>query len=183
MGTVALAAVLACTLIFWFVRIRSCYRRRPTIEPDATLIILGGAIRGGQPCLTLARRLDVAIRYAHSHPSATLVPTGGPVPEKPYTEADVMARYLREHGVAAERILPETRALNTRQNIANACALLDGRNIHTQRCVVSSDYHLWRALRVARAVGVELTPIPAPTPWAGRPQQWCREALTIISGR
>ena len=95
----------------------------------------------------------------------------------------IMACYLHELGVDDASIVRERRARNTHETIALSCELLDKLGFDGQRCVVSSDYHLWRALRDARKLGFELTPVAAPTPRASIPQQWCREALTIMSGR
>ena len=180
------AAPLAASLalfVVWFCRLRSAYHSRPQVSDDATLIVLGGAIKRGRPCETLARRLDVATRLWRESPARMIVCTGGPTPDLRTTEADEMARYLREQGVAPSHVMLERKARNTRENILNSCELLEQRGITEQRCVVSSDYHLWRALRDARSVDADLTPVAAPTPMASIPQQWCREVITILAGR
>ena len=182
---IAIAALLAL-FSWWFVRLRRTYHRKPTLDADAAIIVLGGAIKRGRPCETLARRLDVATSLWHESPKRTIIVTGGPTPDHRTTEADEMARYLWEEGVTLSSIVLERCARNTHENIALSCALLDELEADghpRQRCVISSDYHLWRAVRDARALGVELTPIPAPTPPASVPQQWCREVMTILSGR
>lgn len=176
-------ALLGLVVAFWFVRIRSAYRRRTSVAPDAALIVLGGAIRRGRPCTTLALRLDIAARLWEQAPRRTIVVTGGPAPGQGMSEAEAMARYLQERGVSPHAIILEPQALNTRENITLSCHLLDARGFAGQRCVVSSDYHLWRAKRDARRLGVPLTAVAAPTPWAGRLQQWCREVLTIMANR
>ena len=181
-AAIPLAMTLALFIV-WFSRLRSAYHARPQISDDATLIVLGGAIKHGRPCETLARRLDVTARLWHESPGRLIVCTGGPTPDLRTTEADEMARYLREQGVAASQAILERKARNTRENILNSCELLEQRGIAGQLCVVSSDYHLWRALRDARTVGIALTPVAAPTPTASIPQQWCREVLTILAGR
>lgn len=181
----AVAALLAL-FVWWFVRLRRTYHHRPALDANASIIVLGGAIKRGRPCETLVRRLDVAASLWHESPGRTIVVTGGPTPDHRTTEADEMARYLWKEGVALSSIVLERSARNTHENITLSCALLD--ELETggptrQRCVISSDYHLWRAVRDARALGCELTPIPAPTPLASVPQQWCREVMTILSGR
>jgi uncharacterized SAM-binding protein YcdF (DUF218 family) len=112
-----------------------------------------------------------------------VVVTGGTTPDGSTTEAREMARYLRERGVRQACVLLEPTARNTRENIARSTELLDERGFSDQRCVVSSDYHLYRALRETRRLGQELTPIAAPTPPKSAVQQWYREALTIWFGR
>lgn len=182
---VALFALLVLAVVFclWFCRIRLTYRTHPNISPDACIIVLGGAVKNGQPHRTLAQRLDTAALYWREQPSRTIVVSGGPTPDQSTTEADVMGSYLQRSGVAAERIMLERQARNTYENILLSLELLDKAGIQGQRCVVSSDYHLYRALRDARKLGVSLTPIAAPTPPASIPQQWCREVITILAGR
>lgn len=181
-GLVALAGV-AAVFALWLIRLRRAYQTNPPVSDTAYIIVLGGAIKNGRPCQTLARRLDIAARYWRERPTRTLVVSGGPTPDHATTEADVMARYLREQGVDPARIVLERQARNTHENIALSCKLLDEAGSTDQRCVVSSDYHLYRALRDARAIGVSLTPIAAPTPPTSAAQQWCREVLTVLFSR
>ena len=177
LGALLVALLATC------VRMRAAYRAHPKVSPAAALIVLGGAIKHGRPCQTLALRLDTALSYWQEAPSRQIVVTGGPTPDGSTTEAREMARYLREQGVAPSHVMLERKARNTRENILNSCELLEQRGITGQRCVVSSDYHLWRALRDARSVDADLTPVAAPTPMASIPQQWCREVITILAGR
>ncbi|MBQ1841059.1 MAG: YdcF family protein, partial [Atopobiaceae bacterium] len=180
--SVPLGALLVA-LLATCVRIRAAYRAHPKVSPTAALIVLGGAIKHGRPCQTLALRLDTALSYWQEEPSRMVVVTGGTTPDGSTTEAHEMARYLRERGVRQACVLLEPTARNTRENIARSTELLDERGFSDQRCVVSSDYHLYRALRETRRLGQELTPIAAPTPPKSAVQQWCREALTIWFGR
>lgn len=182
----ALSAPLCLLLVALgttFALLRASYRAHPEVSPTAALIVLGGAIKHGRPCQTLALRLDAAASLWQAEPTRTIVVTGGPTPDGRTTEAREMARYLQEHGVMRKRILLEPTARNTRENIARSSELLDDRGFCGQRCVVSSDYHLYRALRETRRLGRSLTPVAAPTPPASAPQQWCREALTVWFGR
>ncbi len=186
-GIVALCLVpliaLLALFVFWFIRLRRVYSAHPQISPTAALIVLGGAIKRGRPCETLSRRLDTAERLWQQQNSLTIVVSGGPTPDNRTTEAREMARYLQQRGVKSTSLILEGHARNTRENIMLSTELLNEHGHRGQRCVVSSNYHLWRALRDAGALGATLTPIAAPTPFASILQQWCREVLTIIAGR
>lgn len=175
--------ILLVALLATCARLRATYRAHPEVSPTAALIVLGGAIRHGRPCHTLALRLDTAISLWREEPSRTIVVTGGPTPDGSTTEAHEMARYLREHGVGQTSVLLEPTARNTRENIERSTELLDERGFSGQRCVVSSDYHLYRAQRETSRLGQGLTPIAAPTPRTSVAQQWCREILTVWFGR
>lgn len=185
---VGMGVVLVCVgvlvdvvLCACFVRMRCAYAARADVADDAAIIVLGGMVRDGKPKETLALRLDKAACVLHDHPQARLVLSGGRTRGQGQTEADAMAAYLVEKGVGESRVLLERDAQNTRENLERSEALLRERGIGTQRCVLSSDYHLYRALHLGNQLGMSLTPIAAPTPLRGRLQQWSREALTILA--
>lgn len=185
---ICLVAIATIALLFipfaWtLLRMASSCLRRPEISPDAALIVLGGAVRNERPSPTLCLRLDTAVRTWRQGTQRTIVVTGGPVPNGTTTEADVMATYLQSHGVDAAHILREPTARNTQENIERSLGLLEDHGHTGQRCIVSSNYHLWRALRDARQMGYELVAVAAPCPLPSIPQQWSREALTILAGR
>jgi uncharacterized SAM-binding protein YcdF (DUF218 family) len=164
-----------------FIRMRATYAHSPVIQNDAIVIVLGGALKHGKPCKTLALRLGTAARVWQDHPSATFVLTGGVPAGETLSEADAMARYMIELGVSQRNLLLETRARNTKQNLSLSLELIQSERRSGQLCVLSSNYHLYRAVRTGKSLGVDLVPIPAPTPRGSMLQQWCREALTIMA--
>lgn len=188
LAVAALALGIACAAVFGYVfaRMRAAYANAPAPGEKSVLIVLGAAVRDGRPCQTLARRLDVAASLLLGHPGRVAVLSGGVSATRPGepTEAEAMSRYLQDRGVPTTQLLLEPRAANTRQNVSFSLeALRDAGLAGRQLCVVSNDYHLWRALRCAQRQGVTLVPVAARTPRASAPQQWCREALTILAGR
>lgn len=182
-GSIALWAILSISVIVLIAYmagiclLRSAYADAPKPEQDAVIFVLGGSIQGGRPSITLARRLDRAAEILSTSHDCTLVLTGGPVPDDTRCEADYMADYLLEKGIRPESLILERRARNTAQNISYALALIDETDLTRQLCVITSDYHVRRALNEGRRCGVELVPIASQTPPVSRLQQWCREVL------
>ena len=173
---------LAVTALFagWFSRLRmACANPRP-VPNDAVLVVLGCGVSHGQPRPTLRLRLDTAAEAALAHPDAWLVLTGGPTPDGASTEAEIMARYLQERGIGRNRMLLERRARNTRENMAFSRELIASEGLEGPCLVVTSDFHVYRAIKQGRDVGLELAALPATTPSPGRLQQWSREVLTIL---
>ena len=86
-----------------------------------------------------------------------------------------MRDWLLERGVPADDVLAEMDSRNTRQNLENAAALLAP---ETSVTVVTSDYHLPRALAMARDTGLDADGVGSPC----RPEYWmknhCRELLS-----
>ena len=176
---------IAVAVLFagWFARLRkACAHPRP-VPDDAVLVVLGCGVSNGQPRPTLRLRLETALKAALAHPNATLVLTGGPAPDGVGTEADIMTSYLCERGVDESRMLPERRARNTRENMVYSRDLISSRGLDRPCLVVTSDYHVYRAVRKGREAGLELGALPATTPLPGRLQQWSREVLTILFAR
>ena len=180
MGGAALIAVTFCAM---FARMRATYSPAAPVADDAVVIVLGGAVRDGRPRPTLARRLNKAAAIAQQHPNVTLVLTGGPTRDGRTTEADIMARYLTQQGIRPEQMVLEPTAINTKQNLLNSLELIREQGLGGQLCVLSSDYHLYRAVRLGARLGVRLVPIASATSAQSRLQQWSREVLTILAGR
>jgi len=176
-----LVVSLGVTAFFcaWFVRLHGAYAHAPQVAEDAVIIVLGGAVRNGACCRTLVRRLVLAQDLWRKAPKRVFVLTGGPSLTGETTEAEAMAAWLRAHGVSESSLLLEPQARNTQQNLELSLQVLGGPPAQ-QLCVLTSDFHLYRALREGRRAGVELVPIPAPTPRASVAQQWSREVLTLL---
>lgn len=164
-----------------FVVLRGAYATAPGIRDGAAIIVLGCSVRGGVPGATLERRLQVALDAWRNHNDITIVATGGDASEDGVSEAEVMQVWLLARGVDSQRVIVEDQAANTEQNLAFSSRLLDQAGHTGQRCVVSSDYHLWRVMRIAREQGLTVVPLPARTPLAGRLVQWCREVLVDVN--
>ena len=60
------------------------------------------------------------------------------------------------HGVAGEDVVAETASFNTRENLEYARAIMEHRGLE-RALVVTSDYHVPRALALCRQVGIEAT--------------------------
>lgn len=91
--------------------------------------------------------------------SHILLSGGGPfVPHA--AEADVVRDFLVSSGVPASAITVETASISTRENAslsAPLAARLPGRKL-----LLTSDYHMFRALRVYRKAGIDCQPFPIP---------------------
>jgi uncharacterized SAM-binding protein YcdF (DUF218 family) len=155
------------------------------VPPVQAIVVLGGGIQNGQPRPALAARLDTAAALARLQPAALIAVCGGEVWGEAHTEAEVMARYLRQrHGVAAGRLVLEAESTSTALNLALARPLLLARGVQATAplALVTSDFHLPRALRIARRHGfTAMVPVAAPTPLATRYNARLREYFATLS--
>ncbi|HEY7625092.1 MAG TPA: YdcF family protein [Candidatus Limnocylindria bacterium] len=118
-------------------------------------VVLGGGVRDtGEPTDSTAARARAAAQLAHTRDDLAVIASGshgdGPAPGR--TEAAVMADLIADAGIARERIFLEERSRDTIGNAIEVAerylARIDPRPIY----LVTSPFHLERALVVFRHV-------------------------------
>ena len=129
------------------------------------VIVLGAAVHGTVPSLSLRERLDATNAYLTQHPDTICVVSGGQGSGEDITEADCMSQYLINKGIDPGRILLEDKATSTQENIRYSLDLIETiTGVRPQRAgIVSSEYHLYRAGRIAKSQSLEAVGIPATT--------------------
>ena len=123
------------------------------------LIVLGTTVNGTEPSPMLKQRLDAAVEYLNTYPSAKCIVTGGKGDEHNLSEAQCMFNYLTAAGIDGSRITMEDRATTTVENLQNVRAMLDTNEVD----ILSSDFHLYRAGLIAKEAEFIPTLIPAKT--------------------
>jgi len=163
-GQIALTALICLALVlFAAAEIPVVRASRGDPEADADyLIVLGAGVNGSVPSLSMVNRLNAARDYLNAHPDCVAVVSGGMGPGETVTEAEAMTRWLLAEGIAPERVIEEDRAASTLENLRFSLALIPDWQ-EKRIAVCSSEYHLCRAQRMGRALGVELSGVPART--------------------
>lgn len=140
---------------------------RPGVTYDAA-IVLGGMIdagvtrRSGEIELTAAAdRVTRALElYRQGRIRHVIVTAGNPgLQDDEPSEAEWLAALLERWGVPADRIVVESRSLNTRDNAVNTARVLAERQLLVN-VLVTSAAHMPRALGCFRAVGLEPDALP-----------------------
>jgi len=128
-------------------------RPHPATGGDDVVLVLGYPPReDGRPSFLQRWRTRIAVRSAP--PGALFVFSGAAVHgERP--EAEIMADLGEGLGIAADRIVRETHARSTRENIANALPWL--RAARTIR-IASNTHHALRARRYLHQAAPDLVP-------------------------
>ena len=95
----------------------------------------------------------------------TAVLSGGQGTDEPITEAECMYRELVNLGIDPQRLWMEEDATSTWENLNFSLDLIEEKTGERPQKlgVLSSEYHLYRASRFAKACGVEFVGIPAKT--------------------
>ncbi len=133
----------------WLTDWLTCAQLQPA-EPPHAVVVLGG---GGIPSTTTLVRLYYAAEYGRALTGTVFVvslPADIP-PER--ASVGRMRDELVMRGIPAERILMETRGLGTRDEALKTRELLGAEALHKPLVVVSSEFHLRRAVETFRRVG------------------------------
>jgi len=179
-------SVWIATVAGFFYSVDRDLRKPAAALPGADLIIVLGS--GTPRCTaspTLAARLDRGLELAVRWPSARVVVSGGQDFGLRCSEAEVMADYLKSHGLQAERIVLEDKSTSTEENLRFSARILAAQAISPDAPValVTSDFHIRRAQWIARKAGFSaVSGVAAPTPLYLRYNAWLREYFAIISG-
>ncbi len=138
---------------------RCCYK---------AIVVLGGGIQPAMPPYLpfpslnpSSDRIWLAARLFHDELAPQIVVSGGyfraAVGEPATTEADAMRVFLMALGVPAEAIVTEGKSLNTIENVRFVRNIVNDEPI----ALVTSAYHMPRALRLARAAGLNAAAFPS----------------------
>ncbi|ENI8832062.1 YdcF family protein [Listeria monocytogenes] len=154
----------------------SCSRTKP-IENADTVLILGAKVNGDPavPSLVLQERLDAAVAYLNEYPKVNVIVSGGQGADESTTEAEVMEEYLVNEGIARKRIEMETKSKRTEENIKYSNEKFElGKTV-----IVTSDYHMYRALMLAKRQGIDASGLPAKSRTPAKYKGMMREVLSI----
>ena len=132
-----------------------------TSTPDYIILLGGGLKANGTPSNSVQIRIDTAsILWKNFDNKCKIVVTGGQIYPAPFPESQMLERELEKRGVPVEFILQDDKALDTIQNLKNSALLLsESENksleeiLNSNIVIVSSEYHLSRALLLAKRLG------------------------------
>ncbi len=151
-------------------------------QPADYLLVPGASVVDGRPSLILKHRLDGAMSWLHANPGATVIVSGGQGAAETTTEASVMKQYLVQNGIEENRIIEENQSANTIENVAFSKKMMDKLSPGSKYTVmvVTSDFHMFRALLLARAQGVDVRGISVPVHWSVMPICYSREYFSVM---
>lgn len=126
-------------------------------------IVLGAYTDGFRPSRVLMDRLRAALDLYRMGFVDYFIVSGGRGNDETVAEASSMKRFLVLNGVDPDLILREMASVDTWENLRNSQQVMARFHLHTA-VVVTSDYHLPRALAVAEQLGLQATGFAA---WSG----------------
>jgi len=147
------------------------------------ILILGAGIIDDRPSLELKYRLNKAIHFIKENPNDQMVILcGGKGKNEKFSEAYVMEKYLKNHGLKEDMLFKEEKSTSTYENIKYAkeiIKVIDSRD-NIKIAISSNDFHLFRAKLIAKRLGFKAAGLPSKTPLYIIPNHHVREYFAII---
>ena len=146
------------------------------------IIIHGCGLAGGERLTKLlSDRVDKAIAvYRRCERKPFIIPSGGRGPDEKLSEAQAMKQYLVAQGIPEMHIVLEGRSATTRENLLFSKQIIDARPGGRKTALVSSNYHIYRCLCLAREVGLKCTGIGAKVALYYWPSALIREFAAVF---
>jgi uncharacterized SAM-binding protein YcdF (DUF218 family) len=157
--------------------------RTDTRRADAA-IVLGAAVFGDRPSPVLRERINHAISLYEDGYVDVIIFTGGLGRRDRLTEAEVARNYALDRGVPETAVLIETTSTSTRENLANAQATAAKYDLQSF-LIVSTPYHMRRAMALAGDLGMEAYTSPTRTiqwiSWYTKSRAYVREVVAYMA--
>jgi len=152
LAAIGLITVLAIAtpIVSWWARAYSGPIERPRGD---VLILLSAASddRGGISYSSYWRAREAIFAWQTGGFKKIVISGGG---------GPGILNFLIAEGIPREAIVAEWRSTSTRENGIETARLIQG--IPGKRVLLTSDFHMYRALRVFRKLGIEVTPMAVP---------------------
>lgn len=135
------------------------------------ILVLGCQVRSTGPSPMLKDRLEMGIELYEKNASEKLLMSGDHS-TKYYDEVDAMKDYAVEKGVPSEDVFMDHAGLNTYDSLYRARDIFGAKKV----LIVTQEYHLYRALYLAKKLGIEAQGVKCDTTdYAGQEMRDLRE--------
>lgn len=147
-----------------------------SINPDC-IIVLGAGVRSdGSPSPMLQDRLITGIELYDEGVSNRLLMSGDHT-KIGYDEVNIMKSYAVDKGIPSEHVFMDHAGISTYDSIYRAKEIFQADKI----VIVTQEYHLYRALHIAKKLGVEAYGVSADVrTYAGQSMRELREKAARV---
>ena len=143
------------------------------LEDVDCIIVLGAGVWGDKPSPMLEARLLQGIELYDKGVSGKIIMTGDHG-RKEYDEVNLMKEFAIDKGIPSEDIFMDHAGFSTYDSMYRAKKIFKV----NKAIIVSQKYHLYRALHIAKSLGIEAYGIGAdPRRYAGETKREIREIL------
>lgn len=121
-----------------------------SLSAAEAVLVPGAGIYGGKVSPILAERLNASAEVLRAGKAETIL-VSGDYGSKYYDEATAMKKYLMQLGIGEDHIVLDHAGFSTYDSILRAKTVFG----FTSLVVVSQDFHLPRAILIARLLGID----------------------------
>jgi uncharacterized SAM-binding protein YcdF (DUF218 family) len=147
----ALAAIGGSGVVVW----RAAHHDGAAEVPKAdAIVVLGAAQYDGDPSPVFAGRLEHAELLFEQGRAGKVLILGAGQPGDRFTEAEAGARYLEDHGVPSDAVVPVPKGHTTFESLEAAARVMRRSGLHSA-FLVSDPWHNARSERMARDLGID----------------------------
>lgn len=170
-------------LILLFVFYLIYFEHMPHLSRYEYIIIHGcGLLDGERVSKLLSNRIDKAIKVFHrSKDKAVIICSGGKGSNETISEAEAIARYLKEKGIPKDHILLEDKSTTTKENLLFSNNIITSRGGSKRTALVSSNYHIYRCVLLAHELKIKCVGIGAKTAFYYWPSAVIREFVAVYT--
>ncbi len=148
------------------------------------IVVLGAQMRENGPSTIYKFRLDAAYDYLMNNPGTVCIVSGGQGGNESVSEGEGGKEYLESRGISPDRVIAETKAKDTTENIAFSLEImkqLRGAEQEIRIGIVTNNFHVFRGVKLAQSLtDNEVCGIAAYTiPWY-LPNNMVRECFGIV---
>jgi uncharacterized SAM-binding protein YcdF (DUF218 family) len=126
---------------------------------DFVIVLGSGLTHGDRVPPLLASRLErgrqvyqTLVKRRKTNP--VVIVSGGKGSDERLSEAEAMARYLIERGIAEDHVIREDQSRTTEENLTFSRAIMERSGPNYRCIIVTSNYHVFRAAILARRLGI-----------------------------
>ncbi|GAB6433484.1 MULTISPECIES: YdcF family protein [Bacillus] len=158
-----IAIIMVCVVYAGFLQYNIYKHGHMNATYDADyIIVLGSKVNGTKPSYSLQYRIDKAAEYLKSHEKTIAIVSGGKGKGEDISEALAMKQGLMKQNIAENRIIMEDKSTSTDENITFSKPLIPD-NME-KGMIVTNDFHMFRAKKIAAKQGLQLEGLSAKTP-------------------
>jgi len=140
------------------------------------ILVLGAGVYNGMPTPMLHDRLMQGIALYEMGASDKLLMSGDHG-RKEYDEVNVMKKFAVDEGVPSENVFMDHAGFSTYESLYRARDIFQAKKL----IIVTQEYHMYRALYIARALGLEAYGVASdPREYAGQSYREAREVLARV---
>ena len=142
------------------------------------VVVLGAGLMGKKVTPLLAARINRGIEVYRRNPGSKIIMSGGQGPGEEIPEAVAMAKYAEEKGISKQDIIVEDKSKTTRENLIFSHRLMKP---GSRFAIVTNSYHVYRALVLAKRLGLQCIGYGAKTKWYFTLNAFVREFIAYLT--